>query len=68
MQLCMPTLHRSATALSDYEELQEFPVFCRSAERHFQSLAGPRNVSVDLNYDVVLVSVCVGHTRLSREK
>ena len=28
--------------------------FCRAAERHFQSLAGPRNyVSVDLKYDVL---------------
>ena len=34
----------------------------------FQSLAGPRNVSVDLKYNVVFVSVCVWYTRLSREK
>ena len=34
----------------------------------FQRLAGPRNMSV-LKYDVlVLVSVCVRYTRLSREK
>ena len=33
----------------------------------FRRLAGPRNVSVDLKYDV-LVSVCVQHTLLRREK
>ena len=27
--------------------------FCRAAERHFQHLAGPINVSVDLKYDVL---------------
>ena len=38
-------------------------------ERHFQHLAGPINVSVYLKYDVLcFVSVCVWHTRLSREK
>ena len=31
---------------------QEFPIFCRSAEMDFHHLAGPRNVSVDLKYDV----------------
>ena len=35
------------------EELQEFPFFCRAAERHFQRLAGAINVSVDLIYDVL---------------
>ena len=41
----------SATALSNYvddKEPQEFP-----AEMDFQQLAGPRNVSVDLNYDIL---------------
>ena len=27
--------------------------FCRAAERHFQCLDGPINVSVDLKYDVL---------------
>ena len=27
--------------------------FCRAAETDFQRLAGPRNVSVDLKYDVL---------------
>ena len=31
------------------EESQELP----AAERHFQSLAGPINVSVDLKYDIL---------------
>ena len=35
----------------DDEESQEFPVFV-GWERHFQRLAGPINVSIDLKYDV----------------
>ena len=36
---------------------------------HRESLTGPRNVSVDLKYDLLLlVSVCVLHTHLSLEK
>ena len=31
---------------------KNFP-FCRSVELDFQHLAGPKNVSVDLNYDVL---------------
>ena len=33
--------------------------FRRAAERHFQCLAGPINVSVDLKYDVLCLSVFV---------
>ena len=50
----MPTLHKSATALSDYiddEEIARISGFCLAAEIDSQSLAGPRNVSVDLKYD-----------------
>ena len=39
----------SATALSDIND--EEMVYCRSAEMDFHRLAGPRNVSVNLNYD-----------------
>ena len=38
---------------------QEFPFFCRAAEMDFQCLAGPRNVSVDLKYDVLCLWVFV---------
>ena len=53
----MPTLLESATALADYyyyiddEEIARISGFCWAAERHFQSLAGPKNVSIDLKYD-----------------
>ena len=52
------------------EESQRISRFCRAAERHFQCLAEPINVSVDLKYDFLClwVSVCVRHTRLSREE
>ena len=52
--MCQPYID-SATAYYyiDDEEPQEFPVFCRAAEIDFQRLAGPRNVSVDLKYDVL---------------
>ena len=33
--------------------MQEFPVFGRAAEMDFHCLARPRNVSVDLKYDVL---------------
>ena len=50
----MPTLHREC-ALSDIddEEIARITGFCLAAERHFLSLAGPRNVSVDLKYDIL---------------
>ena len=35
------------------EVIARISSFCRAAERHFQSLAGPKNVSVDLKYDVL---------------
>ena len=35
---------------------KNFP-FCRAAERHFQCLAGPINVSVDLKYDFLCLWV-----------
>ena len=56
--MCQPYIE-SATALSDYyyyiddEEIVRISSFCRAAERHFHGLAGPRNVSVDLKYDVL---------------
>ena len=34
----------------------------------FQRLAGLRNVSVDLNYDVVVLCVCLWYNHLSMEK
>ena len=60
----MPTepYRESASELSDIddEEIARISGFCRAAERHFQSLAGPRNVSVDM---FLLVSVRVWNTR-----
>ena len=41
----------STTVLSDYDEeknIARICRFCRAAERHFQHLDGPINVSVDL--------------------
>ena len=49
--MCQPYLER-VTSLSD-EETQEISRFCRDVEKHFLRLAGPRNVSVDLKYDVL---------------
>ena len=44
----------SATALSDYyEKIARISGFCQAVEMDFQHLAGPRNVSVDLKYDVL---------------
>ena len=47
----------SATAFSDYyiddHEISRISGFCRAAERHLKSLAGPRNVNVHLKYDVL---------------
>ena len=37
----------------DDEEIARISSLCRAAERHFQSLAGPRSVSVDLKYDIL---------------
>ena len=51
----------------DDEEIASTSCFCWSAEIDFQHLARPRNVSVDLKYDV-LVHVCVEYTRLCLEK
>ena len=47
---CQPYIE-SATALSDDiddEEIARISSFCWVAERHFQRLAGPINVSIDL--------------------
>ena len=51
----MPTHIESATTFSDYyyEKIARISIFCRAAEMDFQYLAGPRNVSVDLKYDVL---------------
>ena len=53
---CQPYI-KSATALYEYyiddEEIARISGLCQAAERHFQSLGGPRNVSVDLKYDVL---------------
>ena len=45
----------SVTALSDNDdkEPQEFLLFCQATEMDFQHLTGPKNVSVDLKYDVL---------------
>ena len=50
--MCQPCIE-SATALSDYyhEEIARISRFRRAAERHFQRLDGPRNVTVDLKFD-----------------
>ena len=42
--------------LTDYEKNRKnlrITGFCRVAEMDFHHLAGPRNVSVDLKYDVL---------------
>ena len=55
------------TAGSYYvKEITRISHFCRASESVFQRLAGPRNVSVDLKYDVLLC--CVLYIRLSQEK
>ena len=50
----------STTTLSDYfyyyfddEEIAIISGFCQAAEMDFHYLARPRNVSVDLKYDVL---------------
>ena len=45
----------SATTLSVYndEEIVRISGFCRAAEVNFQHLTGPRNVNVNLKYDVL---------------
>ena len=45
----------SVTALFDYidEEIATISVSCWSAEMDLHRLAGPRNVSLDLKYDVL---------------
>ena len=48
---CQPSI-QSATALSD-EEIARISGYGGAAERHFQSMAGPKNVSIDLKYDVL---------------
>ena len=51
------------------EEITRTYHFCQLAEIGFHHFAGPRNVSVNLKCEVLsFVSVCVGCTRLSREK
>ena len=55
-------LHREYYVLSDDiddEEIARISVFCRAAEIDFQHLAGPRNVSVKLKYDVLCLRVFV---------
>ena len=37
----------------DDEEIASTSVFCRAAEIDFECLAGPRNVSANLKYDVL---------------
>ena len=58
--MCQPYVV-SATALSDYydEKIIGISGFCRAAERHFQSLAGPKTGSVDLKYNVLCLLVFV---------
>ena len=53
--MCQPYIG-SATALSDDINVEEIAIisgFCRAVEMDFQRLDGPRNVSVDLKYDVL---------------
>ena len=38
--------------IHDDEQTQEFPLFCWSAEMNFHSLAGPKNMSVDLKWQL----------------
>ena len=56
-RLCQPYIE-SATTLSDYyyyyyEKIARISGFCPEAEMDFQHLVGPRNVSVELKYDVL---------------
>ena len=50
----------SVTALSDIEdeEFARISGFCQSAEMDLHHLAGPRSVSVDLNYDYLCLCLC----------
>ena len=53
--MCQPYIE-SATTLSDYyyyEKIARISSFCQAAEMDYQRLAGPKNVSVDLKYDVL---------------
>ena len=51
----------SATLLFHYidEEIATISVSCWSAEMDLHCLAGPRNVSLDLKYDVLCLKVFV---------
>ena len=47
------TKHLVLININMMKKSQEFPGFVGAAERNFQSLAGPRNVIVDLKYDIL---------------
>ena len=49
----------SAMMILMNEEIVRITGFCWAADGHFQSLAGPRNVRVDLKYDVLCLWACL---------
>ena len=51
----------SATALSDIDgkEITRTSLFCWVAEKDFHHLARPRNITLDLKYDVLCLRVFV---------
>ena len=53
--MCQTYIESSTAFIYDIddEEIARICVFCRAVERHFQSLAGPTNESLDLKYDVL---------------
>ena len=46
-------------AKKDWKQIARISGFYRSAEMDFHHLAGPRNVSVDLKYDVLCLCLCM---------
>ena len=55
--MCQPYIESATAPSDDYyiddEDIERVSHFCQSVELDFQRLAGPRNVSVDLEYDVL---------------
>ena len=52
-------LRREKKSILIDEDFARISCFCRTVEFDFQHLAGPRNVSVDLKYDVLCLGVFV---------
>ena len=53
--MCQPYIGSAIALTNDIndEEIARISGFCRAAEMDFQHLDGPRNVSIDLKYDVL---------------